>query len=532
MVLDKRTGLHKVPAHHLQTPQPTARPSYNSMDWEPTSGTEDHDVEKSVQKRKSQREASSTEPKTGLAGLGPVLNGDMVKAVKSSVKAAREAFRSPQPAADFAAAASAAAAAALSAPTPTPEPALKKSKKDISKRESHPTAPGPSTLKLEGSINEAAPMLGGGVTPARSVSPMALPQPLPSSHLNLALANSGLAPSGPPFFANQILPPPSTPVPFMTGMNPGPRRVVVPKRVNEVLPPPASAHVSPRSSSTQENSDAENIPPFGGPSAAQIWIDTDSEPQQEAGIGEFVAAYTEVLFCVDFANEREFLIEFRNYHEAAVSLGSLPCLGQKGSGCNRYEEASLRRDRERSQGNDDARLGVFTDADHVAVSDAANRSAAAEAFLAHAVIARVPVPLGAVEGQWELFCPQYAADHMDRYGAGERILTLQSVPSPLSAVDHRAIYKGQLYLSPRATLYSLDNFAVPPHASFRTTAVQTTVDKYEMDIVFLGNGYLVLRIDMGLMLTGKETRNENGQPVVMEFLGIHEAALVWKAEDD
>ena len=87
-----------------------------------------------------------------------------------------------------------------------------------------------------------------------------------------------------------------------------------------------------------------------------------------------VAAYSEVLFCVDFANEREFLIEFRNYHEAAASQGSLPCLGQKGSGCNRYEEASLRRDRERSQGNDDARLGVFTDADHVAVSDAADRS--------------------------------------------------------------------------------------------------------------------------------------------------------------
>jgi hypothetical protein len=45
-------------------------------------------------------------------------------------------------------------------------------------------------------------------------------------------------------------------------------------------------------SSTQEYSDAENIPPAGGPSAASVWIATNAEPK-EAGIGEFMSAYTD-----------------------------------------------------------------------------------------------------------------------------------------------------------------------------------------------------------------------------------------------
>ena len=44
----KRTGLYRVPAHHLHDTQPTARPSFNSMDWEATDGTDEQDVENSV----------------------------------------------------------------------------------------------------------------------------------------------------------------------------------------------------------------------------------------------------------------------------------------------------------------------------------------------------------------------------------------------------------------------------------------------------------------------------------------------------
>ena len=423
MVLDKRTGLYKVPAHHLQHHQPTARPSFNSMDYEAANGTDEHGAEKSVPKRKFQRKASSS----GLASLGPVFNGDMVKAVKASVKSAREAFKSPQPAAstaaDFAATAAAAAAAA-----------------------------------------------------------------------NALDVNSAPAPE------------------------------------------PASAGRSPTSaattSSTQEFSEAENVPPADGPSAASIWIATTAEPKQEANIREFVSKYTNVQYCVNFQNELKFLIEHRNYRDAADSLGSLPCLGQRGSGCNPHSEAILRRGLKDAQANNDATLGpVGVDDPHV-LHDAAQRNVAAEAFLGHAILARVPVPLGRVEGIWRLFCPLYAAEHMDKYGSGERVLMLMSVPTPLSAADHRSLYKGRLHFPPRARMYSLENFPVPPHASFRTTTVQTTVEKHKVDIVFLGNGYLLLRVHMSMLLSDKETCHENGQPTVMEFLGVHQGAAIWEIEDD
>lgn len=419
MVLDKRTGLYKVPAHHLQHHQPTTRPSYNSMDFEAANGTDEHCAEKSVPKRKFQRKASSS----GLASLGPVFNGDMVKAVKANVKSAREAFRSPQPAAstaaaaDFAATAAAAAANALDVNSaPAPEPAL----------------------------------AGGSLTSVETTL------------------------------------------------------------------------------STQECSDAENIRPSG----AGIWIATDAEPKKEADIGEFVSKYTDAQYCVNFQNELEFLIKHRNYRDAADSLGSLPCLGQRGSGCNPHSEAILRRGLEDAQANNDATLGpVGVDDPHV-LHDAAQRNVAAEAFLGHAILARVPVPLGRVEGIWQLFCPLYAAEHMDKYGSGERVLMLMSVPTPLAAADHRSLYKGRLHFPPRARMYTLENFPVPPHASFRTTTVQTAVEKHKIDIVFLGNGYLLLRVHMSMLLSDKETCHENGQPTVMEFLGVHQGAAIWEIEDD
>lgn len=441
MVLDKRTGLYKVPAHHLQHHQPTARPSFNSMDYEAANGTDEHGAEKSVPKRKFQRKASSS----GLASLGPVYNGDMVKAVKASVKSAKEAFRSPQPAASTAAAASAAAA---------------------------------------------------------------------STAADFAATAAAAA-------ANAL------------DVNSAP------------APEPASAGRSPTSaattSSTQEFSEAENVPPADGPSAASIWIATTAEPKQEANIREFVSKYTNVQYCVNFQNELKFLIEHRNYRDAADSLGSLPCLGQRGSGCNPHSEAILRRGLEDAQANNDATLGPVGVDDQQVLHDAAQRNVAAEAFLGHAILARVPVPLGRVEGIWRLFCPQYAAEHMDKYGSGERVLMLQSVPTPLSAADHRSLYKGRLHFPPRARMYSLENFPVPPHASFRTTTVdasfrtttvQTTVEKHKVDIVFLGNGYLLLRVLMSMMLSDKETCNENGQSMVMEFLGVHQGAAIWEIEDD
>ena len=160
------------------------------------------------------------------------------------------------------------------------------------------------------------------------------------------------------------------------------------------------------------------------------------------------------------------------------------------------------------------------------------RGAAAEWFLARSISARVPVPLGKLEGQWKLYCPAYAEAHLDRYGYGQRTVSLWSVPGSVSAIDSHARYTARLSIPPRSMVYSVEDFPVPPHASFRSTTVQTTEEKYKMDFIFLGNGFLLLRVDLSLLLSGKEMRNNNGRRVVMEFIGVHDQAVVWEEKED
>lgn len=50
--------------------------------------------------------------------------------------------------------------------------------------------------------------------------------------------------------------------------------------------------------------------------------------------------------------------------------------------------------------------------------------------------------------------------------------------------------------------------------------------------MFLGNGYLLLRLDLGLLLSGKPALMRGGRRVLMEFVGVHESAVVWRAEQD
>ena len=77
-------------------------------------------------------------------------------------------------------------------------------------------------------------------------------------------------------------------------------------------------------------------------------------------------------------------------------------------------------------------------------------------------------------------------------------------------------------------MFQLDNFVAPPHASFRSISVRTTDQRVKLEFVFLGNGYLLLRVDMGLLLAGREMRRDDGRLVTMEFIGIHdEQAVEW-----
>ncbi|KAG9197652.1 hypothetical protein G6514_001176 [Epicoccum nigrum] len=259
-----------------------------------------------------------------------------------------------------------------------------------------------------------------------------------------------------------------------------------------------------------------------------------TETHPEADIGAFVAAYTVSQYCVNFSDEQEYLMQHRSWRESKNSLGTLPCLGQKASGCNPKRETLLRLGREDAaldMDTGEVRVLVGSAAQQAILSDAATRGAAAEWFLARSIAARVPVPLGNLEGNWKLFCPAYAEAHVDKYGYGQRSLSLFSVAGSISAANSHAKYTARLSIPPRSMMYSLDDFPVPPHASFRSTTVQTTEEKYKMEIVFLGNGYLLLRVDLSLLLSGKEMRRK-GRAVVMEFVGVYEKAVVWEVEED
>lgn len=279
------------------------------------------------------------------------------------------------------------------------------------------------------------------------------------------------------------------------------------------------------------------------------------ETHAEASAAAFTAAFLAAQRTVNFSDEAEYLAADTTWRQSNIQRETpLPCLGQKASGCNPKRERVLRLSK--ASGDEEARdsssalkalagkdtAAVAAAADTAVLADASHRSTTARQFLAHAIAARIPVPIGVLEGVWKLFCPAYAESHIDKYGYGQRSLSLFSVPasSSLCAAGER-LFTARLSIPPRSMLFSLNAFAVPPHAGFRATKVRTSAEGYGLQVVWLGNGYLVLRVDLGLLLSGKEMGKGGkgkgkGNRVegagVMEFWGVHERATVWEVEED
>lgn len=268
------------------------------------------------------------------------------------------------------------------------------------------------------------------------------------------------------------------------------------------------------------------IDPFVVP---EIKKKTFRECHDEASAKEFTERYRAVQKAVNFTDEREYLDQAVAWRTANDALGPLPCLGIKASGCNSKREKVLRLSKD--DASSPAKPLVITQAEHAALLDAKQRAAEAERFLARAVAARVPVPLGRLEGVWKLFCPAYSELHVDKYARGQRTLTMFSLAGFKPHQD-QVFYTARLSIPPRSMLFSIRSFSAPPHASFRATRVRTAAEGYALELVFLGNGYLLLRLDLGLLLSGKPALMRGGRRVLMEFVGVHESAVVWRAEQD
>ncbi|KAF2474949.1 uncharacterized protein BDR25DRAFT_340594 [Lindgomyces ingoldianus] len=248
------------------------------------------------------------------------------------------------------------------------------------------------------------------------------------------------------------------------------------------------------------------------------------ESHEEAPFNVFAQKFAEVQIAVNFSEEQEYLHDYMAWHQANIADVPLPCLGTA-SGCTPKKEEIVRIGKEKN-----LNVLALLEKDHEenSLGEATKRVRQAEGFLKTTILAKVPVPVGRIEGVWALYCPQYAEHHFDRYGYGMRTFHI----STIAGFKNQNVFTARLSIPPRPTSFSLLSFSPPPHASFRTMTIRTAAEEYKMELTFLGNGYLQLRVDLNLLLRGKPTEMVGGKKVWMEFMGVHEKALQWAEKRD
>jgi hypothetical protein len=265
-----------------------------------------------------------------------------------------------------------------------------------------------------------------------------------------------------------------------------------------------------------------SIDPFVTPESKKV---KKRETHEEAELHIFKERFTGLQKSVNFSHEQEYLNQYLDWHDEQDSEYPFPCMGNT-TGCTPKKEEILRSGKKENM-NVSKLLG-HVEGDESALVDADQRSIKAVEFLTMAMRARVPVPIGQLQGTWTLYCPKYSVNHFDRYGYGGRTLTISSI----AGFKDKNQYTARLSIPPRTTAFSILTFKVPPHASFRTNTLKTATEGYTIDVVFLGNGFLQLRVDLNLLLKGKPTEMVGGKKVWMEFVGVHEKALEWVVKKD
>jgi hypothetical protein len=251
------------------------------------------------------------------------------------------------------------------------------------------------------------------------------------------------------------------------------------------------------------------------------------ETHDETDLHSFTAAYKASQKTVNFTEETEYLAEYLDWASSSAAAGLLPCLN-KATGCSTKNETILRL--QKADPSNVLKLLLTNETETKAAEEAIVRCREAETFLTYSIAARVPVPIGRVEGVWKLYCPKYADAHVDKYAFGQRSLTISSIAGFRT---RSSAYTARLSIPPRSLAYTVMAFEAPPHASFRTTVLHTAAEKYKLEIMFLGNGYLKLRVDLNLLLKGKSVEGKGKKAEgVWEFLGVNEKAVVWREEVD
>ncbi|KAJ5064705.1 hypothetical protein PSV09DRAFT_2250004 [Bipolaris maydis] len=249
------------------------------------------------------------------------------------------------------------------------------------------------------------------------------------------------------------------------------------------------------------------------------------EKHVEADSETFEKAFKVLQRTVNFTDEEEYLAVYQKVLEQSKKA-QLPCL-KSATGCS-------------FRVHDAASSSLFSPAGALEkpsadTLDSTQRAEAAETFLRHAIAARVPVPLGRITGVWRLYCNEYTGQHVDKYSAGMRTLTITSP----SSYQGTPLYTARLHIPPRSMAFVVAPFAAPPHAGFRATRMKLAHEGYAMEMVFFGNGYARVSADVGLLLSGKhgtggqvESAGKNRGYGIWHFLAVHERPLYWEPEVD
>jgi hypothetical protein len=140
------------------------------------------------------------------------------------------------------------------------------------------------------------------------------------------------------------------------------------------------------------------------------------------------------------------------------------------------------------------------------------------------------VPIGPLEGgSFELYSTEYMSHYFVEVHLGKRIHfghrqydeipEMTCRPGPVHAEIH--IYpEGHLDIYP---------FDPPLHASLTPIIVESMQD-CDVELVFLGHGYLKVRIELDALLKGPSATQRVYEPKMIEFSGIYISDEEWKRQ--
>jgi hypothetical protein len=132
------------------------------------------------------------------------------------------------------------------------------------------------------------------------------------------------------------------------------------------------------------------------------------------------------------------------------------------------------------------------------------------------------VPIGPIDGgEWDLYSTEYLSHYFDEVHLGKR-LRLGKLYDNFGDIIPGAICEpgqvsAELHIYPEGHL-DIYPFDPPTQASLEPVIVKSW-QNHEVELIFLGNAYLKLRVELDVLMKGKPAQRHNREPKMIEFSG-------------